>query len=86
MLYGDTLSALKDLLKSLLQRNLTPHGLQDMFAVGAACSPHFLCDTSPPVPVPSVLGTACRGWLCSAELLLSFLTRFPTAFRALDQV
>ncbi|XP_035172579.1 maestro heat-like repeat-containing protein family member 1 isoform X4 [Oxyura jamaicensis] len=32
MLYGDTLSALKDLLKSLLQRNLTPHGLQDMFA------------------------------------------------------
>lgn len=36
MLYGDTISALKDLLKSLLQRNLTPHGLQDMFAVGAA--------------------------------------------------
>lgn len=35
MLYGDTISALKDLLKSLLQRNLTPHGLQDMFAVGA---------------------------------------------------
>uniref|UniRef100_A0A8B9IQC8 Maestro heat like repeat family member 1 n=1 Tax=Anser cygnoides TaxID=8845 RepID=A0A8B9IQC8_ANSCY len=34
ILYGDTLSALKDLLKSLLQRNLTPHGLQDMFAVG----------------------------------------------------
>uniref|UniRef100_A0A8C4UPN4 Maestro heat like repeat family member 1 n=1 Tax=Falco tinnunculus TaxID=100819 RepID=A0A8C4UPN4_FALTI len=32
MLYGDTISALKDLLKSLLQRNLTPHGLQDMFA------------------------------------------------------
>ncbi|KAM9199781.1 maestro heat-like repeat-containing protein family member 1 isoform 2-T2 [Mergus octosetaceus] len=32
ILYGDTLSALKDLLKSLLQRNLTPHGLQDMFA------------------------------------------------------
>ncbi|XP_074434148.1 maestro heat-like repeat-containing protein family member 1 isoform X4 [Larus michahellis] len=32
VLYGDTLSALKDLLKSLLQRNLTPHGLQDMFA------------------------------------------------------
>ncbi|KFO98921.1 Maestro heat-like repeat-containing protein family member 1, partial [Calypte anna] len=32
MLYGDTLSALKDLLKSLLQRSLTPHGLQDMFA------------------------------------------------------
>uniref|UniRef100_A0A8C4UKY9 Maestro heat like repeat family member 1 n=1 Tax=Falco tinnunculus TaxID=100819 RepID=A0A8C4UKY9_FALTI len=26
------LPALKDLLKSLLQRNLTPHGLQDMFA------------------------------------------------------
>lgn len=36
MLYGDTISALKDLLKRLLQRNLTPHGLQDMFAVGAA--------------------------------------------------
>lgn len=36
MLYGDTIGALKDLLKSLLQRNLTPHGLQDMFAVGAA--------------------------------------------------
>ncbi|XP_014811632.1 PREDICTED: maestro heat-like repeat-containing protein family member 1 isoform X1 [Calidris pugnax] len=32
MLYGDTMGALKDLLKSLLQRNLTPHGLQDMFA------------------------------------------------------
>ncbi|XP_030342903.1 maestro heat-like repeat-containing protein family member 1 isoform X2 [Strigops habroptila] len=32
VLYGDTMSALKDLLKSLLQRNLTPHGLQDMFA------------------------------------------------------
>ncbi|KAM9235094.1 maestro heat-like repeat-containing protein family member 1 isoform 2-T2 [Leptosomus discolor] len=32
VLYGDTISALKDLLKSLLQRNLTPHGLQDMFA------------------------------------------------------
>ncbi|XP_032556854.1 maestro heat-like repeat-containing protein family member 1 [Chiroxiphia lanceolata] len=32
VLYGDTLSALKDLLKSLLHRNLTPHGLQDMFA------------------------------------------------------
>ncbi|XP_074942119.1 maestro heat-like repeat-containing protein family member 1 isoform X4 [Phalacrocorax aristotelis] len=32
MLYGDTISALKDLLKSLLRRNLTPHGLQDMFA------------------------------------------------------
>ncbi|XP_061233849.1 maestro heat-like repeat-containing protein family member 1 [Neopsephotus bourkii] len=31
-LYGDTMSALKELLKSLLQRNLTPHGLQDMFA------------------------------------------------------
>ncbi|KAM8811767.1 maestro heat-like repeat-containing protein family member 1 [Eudromia elegans] len=31
-LYGDTLSALKELLKSLLRRNLTPHGLQDMFA------------------------------------------------------
>uniref|UniRef100_A0A8B9ETV1 Maestro heat like repeat family member 1 n=1 Tax=Anser cygnoides TaxID=8845 RepID=A0A8B9ETV1_ANSCY len=30
ILYGDTLSALKDLLKSLLQRNLTPHGLQDI--------------------------------------------------------
>uniref|UniRef100_A0A8C4UL78 Maestro heat like repeat family member 1 n=1 Tax=Falco tinnunculus TaxID=100819 RepID=A0A8C4UL78_FALTI len=27
-----SLHALKDLLKSLLQRNLTPHGLQDMFA------------------------------------------------------
>lgn len=33
VLYGDTISALKDLLKSLLQRSLTPHGLQDMFAV-----------------------------------------------------
>ncbi|XP_051467337.1 LOW QUALITY PROTEIN: maestro heat-like repeat-containing protein family member 1 [Apus apus] len=32
MLYDDTMSALKDLLKRLLQRNLTPHGLQDMFA------------------------------------------------------
>ncbi|NXI95483.1 MROH1 protein, partial [Psophia crepitans] len=32
MLYDDTIGALKDLLKSLLQRNLTPHGLQDMFA------------------------------------------------------
>ncbi|KAM6349421.1 maestro heat-like repeat-containing protein family member 1 isoform 2-T2 [Podargus strigoides] len=32
VLYGDTMSALKDLLKRLLQRNLTPHGLQDMFA------------------------------------------------------
>uniref|UniRef100_A0A8V5H4D7 Uncharacterized protein n=1 Tax=Melopsittacus undulatus TaxID=13146 RepID=A0A8V5H4D7_MELUD len=32
VLYGDTMDALKDLLKSLLQRNLTPHGLQDMFA------------------------------------------------------
>ncbi|KAM9304369.1 maestro heat-like repeat-containing protein family member 1 isoform 2-T2 [Morus bassanus] len=32
MLYGDTISALKDLLKSLLRRNMTPHGLQDMFA------------------------------------------------------
>ncbi|XP_053913705.1 maestro heat-like repeat-containing protein family member 1 isoform X2 [Cuculus canorus] len=32
VLYGDTINALKDLLKSLLQRNLTPHGLQDMFA------------------------------------------------------
>ncbi|XP_065686253.1 maestro heat-like repeat-containing protein family member 1 isoform X3 [Patagioenas fasciata] len=32
VLYGDTISALKDLLKSLLQRSLTPHGLQDMFA------------------------------------------------------
>ncbi|NXA57418.1 MROH1 protein, partial [Nothocercus julius] len=31
-LYGDTVSALKDLLKSLLRKNLTPHGLQDMFA------------------------------------------------------
>ncbi|XP_062490639.1 maestro heat-like repeat-containing protein family member 1 isoform X2 [Pezoporus occidentalis] len=31
-LYGDTMSALQELLKSLLQRNLTPHGLQDMFA------------------------------------------------------
>ncbi|KAM6445551.1 maestro heat-like repeat-containing protein family member 1 isoform 2-T2 [Rhynochetos jubatus] len=32
MLLGDTLGALKDLLKSLLRRSLTPHGLQDMFA------------------------------------------------------
>ncbi|KFV64779.1 Maestro heat-like repeat-containing protein family member 1, partial [Dryobates pubescens] len=32
VLYGDTIDALKDLLKSLLQRSLTPHGLQDMFA------------------------------------------------------
>ncbi|XP_061296895.1 LOW QUALITY PROTEIN: maestro heat-like repeat-containing protein family member 1, partial [Pezoporus flaviventris] len=31
-LYGDTMSALQELLKGLLQRNLTPHGLQDMFA------------------------------------------------------
>ncbi|KAM6282662.1 LOW QUALITY PROTEIN: maestro heat-like repeat-containing protein family member 1 [Porphyrio hochstetteri] len=31
-LYSDTLGALTDLLQGLLQRNLTPHGLQDMFA------------------------------------------------------
>ncbi|KAM6088505.1 maestro heat-like repeat-containing protein family member 1 isoform 2-T2 [Chlamydotis macqueenii] len=31
-LLGDALGALTDLLKSLLQRSLTPHGLQDMFA------------------------------------------------------
>ncbi|KAG6920614.1 maestro heat like repeat family member 1, partial [Chelydra serpentina] len=30
-LYHDTVSALKDLLKSLLQKELTPHGLQSMF-------------------------------------------------------
>lgn len=30
-LYHDTISALKDLLKSILQKDLTPHGLQSMF-------------------------------------------------------
>ncbi|OXB82683.1 UNVERIFIED_CONTAM: hypothetical protein H355_000381 [Colinus virginianus] len=31
-LFADTFSALQELLKTLLQRSLTPHGLQDMFA------------------------------------------------------
>ncbi|XP_065585206.1 maestro heat-like repeat-containing protein family member 1 isoform X3 [Cyrtonyx montezumae] len=31
-LFADTLGALQELLKTLLQRNLTPHGLQDVFA------------------------------------------------------
>ncbi|XP_042749181.1 maestro heat-like repeat-containing protein family member 1 [Lagopus leucura] len=31
-LFADTLGALQELLKTLLQRSLTPHGLQDMFA------------------------------------------------------
>uniref|UniRef100_A0A8B9ESY1 Maestro heat like repeat family member 1 n=1 Tax=Anser cygnoides TaxID=8845 RepID=A0A8B9ESY1_ANSCY len=50
ILYGDTLSALKDLLKSLLQRNLTPHGLQDMFAVGAACGAGHAARPSTVIP------------------------------------
>lgn len=35
-LYRDTMNALKDLMKSLLQKDLTPQGLHDMFEVRAA--------------------------------------------------
>uniref|UniRef100_A0A8C3SH24 Maestro heat like repeat family member 1 n=1 Tax=Chelydra serpentina TaxID=8475 RepID=A0A8C3SH24_CHESE len=41
-LYHDTVSALKDLLKSLLQKELTPHGLQSMFEVSGTRAMPFI--------------------------------------------